>query len=255
VSVLLLLLSIAPAGFLSASTAQRLHNNAVVSSLVALLILVVTTTVAAIVLVPEPSSAAGSDSNETADTGGSSSGSGSSKVKAYVLVVFWGLGNGWKWTSDRLASATLCPPRQSGEFTGLYLFSTIGLTWLPPLVFTVLNEPGVPMQVGLATLNAWFLVSAAAYLLMGQYRAAVDAISTFTGEVDSAGAAEESAGTGVGAPAMEGEGRGVETSSGRDLRSCRVELESRTLRRRLGFLSLNDERIYIATLGAVAVCR
>jgi MFS transporter, UMF1 family len=205
VSVLLLLLSIAPAGYASAFTTKRLHNNAVVSSLFALLILVATTTVAAIILIPEPSSttaAAGSGTANGDDTGGESSSSSSSKFKAYVLVVFWGIGNGWKWTADRLASATLCPPQQSGEFMGLYLFSTIVLTWLPPLVFTILNENGVTMQVGLATLNAWFLASAGAYLLMGRYRAAVEAIETFTGD-DAARLEESSTAAGPVEPTLE----------------------------------------------------
>jgi MFS-type transporter involved in bile tolerance (Atg22 family) len=215
VSVLLLLLSIAPAGYASAATTKRLHNNAVVSSLFALLILVVTTTVAAIILIPEPSSttaAAGSATANGDDTGGetssSTSSSSSSKFKAYVLVVCWGIGNGWKWTADRLASATLCPPQQSGEFMGLYLFSTIVLTWLPPLVFTILNENGVTMQVGLATVNAWFVLSAGAYLLMGRYRAAVEAIATFTG--DAAAETEGSlAAAGPVEPTLEEGGCGV----------------------------------------------
>jgi MFS transporter, UMF1 family len=211
-SVLLLLLSIAPAGYASAFTTKRLQNNAVVSSLFALLILVVTTTAAAIILTPEPSSttaAAGSDNANGDDTGGeTTSSSSSSKFKAYVLVVFWGIGNGWKWTADRLASATLCPPQQSGEFMGLYLFSTIVLTWLPPLVFTILNENGATMQVGLATLNAWFVLSAGAYLLMGRYRAAVEAIATFTG--DAAAETEESlTAAGPVEPTLEESGCGV----------------------------------------------
>jgi MFS-type transporter involved in bile tolerance (Atg22 family) len=152
-----LLLAIAPAGFMSAAATKRFDSNAVRSSLVALVILVATTTAAAIGLTPN---------------------NNSSKVRVYVLVAFWGIGNGWKWTCDRLASARLCPPSQSGEFMGLYLFSTIVLTWLPPLVFTLLFEADISMQVGLATLDVWFVLSAASYWAMGSYTDAVTALAS-----------------------------------------------------------------------------
>jgi MFS-type transporter involved in bile tolerance (Atg22 family) len=154
-SVLVLLLAIAPAGFLSAYATKRLGNDAVRSSLLALLVLAATTAAAAIVLTPDAGPA-----------------------QAYALVAFWGVGNGWKWTCDRLASGTLCPPSQSGEFMGLYLFSTIVLTWLPPLVFTILNESGAGMRVGLATLDVWFVLSASMYLCMGSYRDAVASMAS-----------------------------------------------------------------------------
>lgn len=160
-TVFLLLLSIVPAGFLSAVATRKLGNDPIRSVIISMLIIIVTTTVAAAVLTP-------SSSND--DDGFS--------VTPYILVVFWGIGNGWKWTCDRLASGALCPPNQSGEFMGLYLFSTIALTWLPPLVFTVLNEAGVPQQVGIATLNIWFLLSTAAYACMGSYRRAVTTIAS-----------------------------------------------------------------------------
>jgi MFS-type transporter involved in bile tolerance (Atg22 family) len=156
-SVLVLLLAIAPAGFVSAYATRRLQNNAVHSSLMALLILMATTAAAAVVLRPD-----------------------ATRAQAFVLVAFWGVGNGWKWTCDRLASATLCPPDQSGEFMGLYLFSTLVFTWLPPLVFTLLNESGAGMQVGLATLDIWFLLSALLYLCMGNYR---DAVANIASEI------------------------------------------------------------------------
>jgi len=94
---------------------------------------------------------------------------------AYILVFFWGLGIGWKWTSDRMIAVAIIPPGQNAEYMGIYLFFGAILTWLPPLIYTSLNEAGVSQRIGLATLNIFFLAGLFAYFMMGKYRAAVEA--------------------------------------------------------------------------------
>ena len=145
VAVVLLLLAMVPAAFLSAWCTKQLKSP-IASSMVAVLILIMATTVAAAVLSPS-----------------------SDSTTAYILVVFWGLGTGWKWTCDRMLSAALCPPQQSAHFMGLYLLCTLILTWLPPLVFTLLNESGISQRFGLAILDVFFTFSLVAYCCMGRY--------------------------------------------------------------------------------------
>lgn len=103
------------------------------------------------------------------------------QLETFVLAAFWGLGTGWKWTTDRLLASVLIPEGQDAELMGLYLFAGQILTWLPPLVFTVLNEAGVNQRIGIASLAVYFLLGAVALLLMGSYKAAVDATGRTTG--------------------------------------------------------------------------
>jgi hypothetical protein len=75
--------------------------------------------------------------------------------------------------TDRLLASVLIPPGQDAELMGVYLFAGQILTWLPPLVFTVLNEVGVNQRIGVGTLAVYFLIGAVALVLMGSYPAAV----------------------------------------------------------------------------------
>ena len=95
------------------------------------------------------------------------------QLETYLIAGIWGLGSGWKWTIDRLLASTLIPMGQDAELMGLYLFSGQILTWLPPLLFTILNELGVSQQVGIGSMFFWFLLGLAALCMMGDYRSAV----------------------------------------------------------------------------------
>jgi MFS-type transporter involved in bile tolerance (Atg22 family) len=95
---------------------------------------------------------------------------------AYILIFFWGLGIGWKWTTDRMLSAAIIPTEQNAEYMGIYLFFGAILTWAPPLIYTALNEAGVSQQIGLASLDIFFVIGLFAYFMMGNYSAAVQAV-------------------------------------------------------------------------------
>jgi UMF1 family MFS transporter len=95
---------------------------------------------------------------------------------AYILIFFWGLGIGWKWTTDRMLSAAIIPKEQNAEYMGIYLFFGAILTWAPPLIYTALNEGGVSQQIGLASLNIFFVIGLFAYWMMGSYRDAVQVV-------------------------------------------------------------------------------
>ena len=62
------------------------------------------------------------------------------------------------------------------EVMGLFIFVTQILSFLPPLVFTVLNENGYNMKYGLASLNGFFIIAILPllYLLVGDnYQTAI----------------------------------------------------------------------------------
>ena len=74
-----------------------------------------------------------------------------------------------------MLSVAIIPPGQSSEYMGIYLFFGAILTWLPPLIYTSLNEAGVSQRIGVASLNIFFLIGLFSYIMMGNYRAAVEA--------------------------------------------------------------------------------
>ena len=144
-TILILLLGSVPGGFLCGWFINR-YNNAIWSSIVCTSILTANTFLAAAIL----------------------TGPGQ-QIRAYGVGFIWGVGIGWKWSSDRLMSSTLIPPGQDAELMGLYLFAGQCLTWLPPLVYTGLNEAGISQRINIAILNVFFSLSLIAYLRMGKY--------------------------------------------------------------------------------------
>lgn len=93
------------------------------------------------------------------------------QLETYILAFVWGIGTGWKWTCDRLVASLIIPENQDAELMGFFLFSGQCLSWIPPLVFTTMNEAGVPQRIGVATLDIFFVIAACLYLLMGGYDA------------------------------------------------------------------------------------
>jgi len=96
------------------------------------------------------------------------------ELAAYAFSFIWGVGTGWKWTTDRLLVSTLTPEGQDTELMGVFLFAGQILTWLPPLIFTTLNEAGVSQRYGIGMLSVFFFLGIIALLCMGNYQAAVE---------------------------------------------------------------------------------
>ena len=57
---------------------------------------------------------------------------------------------------------------------GLYLFSGLVFSWVPPFLFTFLNEIGASMRIGLASLNLFFAGGFIFLKMIGDYQDAVD---------------------------------------------------------------------------------
>ena len=95
---------------------------------------------------------------------------GPRKVKeSYLTALGWGVAMGWTYPSQRVLFCTLIPKGQETEMMGLFVFVGQILGWLPSLLFTIMNEKGVPLQYGL-TLVGGFCVAAVVFTLpMGNY--------------------------------------------------------------------------------------
>jgi MFS-type transporter involved in bile tolerance (Atg22 family) len=149
IAFIILLLGSIPGGLLSGWYISRSHN-AVGSSILSTFILIVNTSLAPAIL----------------------TGPGQ-QVRAFCIAALWGAGAGWKTTSDKLLASMLIPSGQDAELMGMFLFSGQSLVWIPPLIFTGMNEAGVSQRANVAFLNVYFVLSVIAYLCMGDYRAAV----------------------------------------------------------------------------------
>jgi len=57
------------------------------------------------------------------------------------------------------------------------MFAGQVITWVPPLIFTGMNEAGVSQNIGIMVLDVFFLVSGVAYVMMGSFRKAVQVAS------------------------------------------------------------------------------
>ena len=96
------------------------------------------------------------------------------KQYAAIFGVFWGLGLGGLHPMHSTLFMTISPSGQETEMMGTYIFAGQVLAWLPPLLFTILNEWGIVMKVGLGSLDVFFMVGFIFLSLIGDYHKALD---------------------------------------------------------------------------------
>lgn len=107
------------------------------------------------------------------------------KPLAFVCAAAWGVGTGWKYSSERFLVCRIIPEGQDAELMGMYLFAGQVLVWLPALIFTGMNEAGVPMRVGIGTVGIFFLLGMVGYCMVGDYEEAVRCAKASTeGDID-----------------------------------------------------------------------
>ena len=118
------------------------------------------------------------------------------ETTAYVFAAIWGLCIGWVYPTEKALYCSIIPSGQDAELMGVYIFACQIFSWLPPMVFSAMNEAGFSMRAGLLSLNAFFFVSfMVLQLKVGDYRAAVHHASTFNtseGDEDSVTISEKS---------------------------------------------------------------
>jgi len=77
----------------------------------------------------------------------------------YIWAALWGMGLGWHYPTENLIFSLCVPKGQEAELTGFYVYCTQILTFLPPLIFTALNESGLGMQWALMSMTIFFLIA------------------------------------------------------------------------------------------------
>lgn len=92
----------------------------------------------------------------------------------YIFCSIWGACIGWLHPTHSALYCTIIPRGSESEMMGLYLFSGSVISFLPPFIFTYLNEVGMSMDVGLASLNLFFAGGLIFFLFIGDYDKAVN---------------------------------------------------------------------------------
>ncbi len=92
------------------------------------------------------------------------------KQYVYLVGASWGFLLGWYYPTEVLIYSSLMPSGQEAELAGFALFCSQILGWLPPLMFTVLNEkPNVHISWGGIQLNIYFFISLCCYWFIPQW--------------------------------------------------------------------------------------
>jgi len=92
----------------------------------------------------------------------------------FPFSVCWGYLSGSVMPNTRLIYIEMIPRGQETEMMGFYFFCGRGFTWIPPLVFTIMNEAGIRSNWGLATMSFWFAVGCCTLQMMGSFESAVE---------------------------------------------------------------------------------
>jgi MFS transporter, UMF1 family len=107
------------------------------------------------------------------------------KQYSAIFAVFWGLGLGGLHPMHSTLFMTISPTGQETEMMGTYIFAGQVLAWLPPLLFTILNEVGVSMSVGMLSLDIFFCIAFIFLGLIGDYHKALDHSRTSVTEAEA----------------------------------------------------------------------
>lgn len=92
---------------------------------------------------------------------------------SYLFAAVWGFCVGWIYPSQKVLFVMMIPKGQETEMMGLFTFAGQIFGWVPPLIFTTMNENGIDMRWGFSLLS-WFTAAGLfVTLFIGSYEDAV----------------------------------------------------------------------------------
>lgn len=95
------------------------------------------------------------------------------KNLVYFYAALIGVAFGWMFPSQRTLAVALIPKGQETEIMGLISFFGQIVGWLPVMVFTAMNENGVSMRWGLASVSFFLMTSCFFTFFCGKFEDAV----------------------------------------------------------------------------------
>lgn len=96
------------------------------------------------------------------------------KTLFLFATVIWGFAFGWAVPSMRTVYITLIPSGQEAEYMGIYMLFSGGFVWFPPLLFTILNEVGIAMNIIVVIFSSVFVITLFFLFMVGDYEKAVE---------------------------------------------------------------------------------
>lgn len=99
------------------------------------------------------------------------------KNLVYFYAGLVGMAFGWMFPSQRTLAVALIPKGQETEIMGLISFFGQIVGWLPVFVFTAMNEYGVSMRWGLASVSFFLMTSFCFTFMCGSYEDALEAVA------------------------------------------------------------------------------
>jgi MFS-type transporter involved in bile tolerance (Atg22 family) len=92
------------------------------------------------------------------------------EMAAYIMGFFWGFWLGWYYPLEKLIYSMIVPKGQESELAGFFLYCSQILTFLPPLVFALMNEAGINLKWGGIHLNIYMSVGLVFFHFMLPWR-------------------------------------------------------------------------------------
>ncbi len=88
----------------------------------------------------------------------------------FGFAFVWGICEGWIRPQHTTIFVTIVPIKDGAvELMALFIFFRQILSFLPPLVFTILNESGMPMSIGISSLVIYSILGFVGLLCMADY--------------------------------------------------------------------------------------
>jgi len=95
------------------------------------------------------------------------------KIKFFLLSLSWGFAFGWIFPAQRTLWVMIIPKQQETEMMGIYICCGQVLLWLPPMIFTILNESGVDIRYGLFSQSVFYYLAILFLLSVGSFENAL----------------------------------------------------------------------------------
>ncbi len=91
----------------------------------------------------------------------------------YGVAFVWGAVAGWYYPIEKMIFSMIIPSGQESELTGFFLNCTRILSWLPPLVFTVINEAGIHLSWAGLHMNIYLLIGFLLFMFMPDWQTCI----------------------------------------------------------------------------------
>ncbi len=92
----------------------------------------------------------------------------------FGIAFIWGICAGWYYPLEKMVFSMIIPSGQESELTGFFLYCTRILSWLPPLIFTAINEAGIHLSWAGLHMNIYLFVGLSLFMFMPHWQTCME---------------------------------------------------------------------------------